>query len=390
MLKVDIVNEWEDIIESDVEKVADYLRNNPVSYIDGAVIKTFENNFAKFVGKKYAVAYSSGTAALYAAISTCECLKNKKIVLSEYSYFGAVYAALENNAMVVLCPFETDTLTIDVKKLEEIIDNDTVAVIVTHIWGNPCDMDKLSELRQKYGIKIISDASHAHGAEWREWKIGGLPCEDIACFSLGKGKLITGGELGVAVTDSLDIYNRLLLIGHPNRVPKALVDDKYKKYSNGYGIKLRPHVAALIIGNEQLKRYDEKLKGNRETNAYLEKRIVEIPGFSKIHSSEYASRVYWKLVIVLDKAYWKDWSTEKVVSMLRERGIILEQFHSYDFAYENDILNNDRYTGRLINESNMTPPDNMLFLPTFVRLKRESLEGIIEAFREVSEERERL
>ena len=76
--------------------------------------------------------------------------------------------------------------------------------------------------------------------------------------------------------------------------------------------------------------------------------------------------------------------------MLRERGIILEQFHSYDFAYENDILNNDRYTGRLINESNMTPPDNMLFLPTFVRLKRESLEGIIEAFREVSEERERL
>ena len=390
MVNVNIVDEWQDITEVDVEKVADYLRNNPVSYIDGEVIKSFENNFARFVGKKYAVAYSSGTAALYAAVSTCGHLENKKVLLSEYSYFGAVYAALENNAKVVLCPFERETLTIDVEKLCEIVDKDTVAIVVTHIWGNPCEMNKLSELREKYGIKIISDASHAHGAEWCEWKIGGLPCEDISCFSLGKGKLITGGELGVAVTDSLDIYNRLLMIGHPNRVPKALTGDEYKRYSNGFGIKLRPHVAALVIGIEQLKRYDEKLKYNRETNGYLERKITEIPGFSKVNSSKYANRVYWKLVVVLDKTYWKDWNTQKIVNMLRERGVILEQFHSYDFAYENDILNNERYTGKLVNESNMMPPDNLLFLPTFVKLKKESLEGIISAFREVSEERGRL
>lgn len=385
MVKVNIVDEWRDITEVDVENVANYLRNNPISYIDGDVIKEFENNFAGFVGKKYAVAYSSGTAALYAAVSTCGQLENKKVLLSEYSYFGTVYAALENNVKVVLCPFERDSLTIDIEKLDEIVDQDTVAIVVTHVWGNPCEMDKLASFREKYGIKVISDASHAHGAEWRSQKIGGLLCEDISCFSLGKGKLITGGELGVAVTDSQELYDRLLMMGHPNRVPKALTGDEFRKYSNGFGIKLRPHVVSLIVGNEQLKRYTEKLKYNRNTNEYLEKMITGIPGFVKIKSSKSAKRVYWKLIVVLDKEYWKDWNTEIIVDMLRERGVILEQFHNYDFAYEKDIANNERYFGKLVNKSNMTPPDNLLFLPTFVKLKEDSLEGIIAAFREVSE-----
>lgn len=389
MNKIDIVDEWKDITEVDESKVVSYLRDNPVSYIDGAVIREFEENFAKFVGKKYAVAYSSGTAAIYAAISTCNQIKSKKVILSEYSYFGAVYAALENGAEVVLCPFDTESLTIDWKRLDSLIDEDTVAVVVTHIWGNPCEMDKLSKIREKYSVNIISDASHAHGAEWDGRIIGGLDCEDISCFSLGKGKLITGGELGVAATDSQELYDRLLMIGHPNRVPKALSGKEYRTFSNGFGIKLRPHALSLVIGNEQLKRYGEKLKYNRCTNQFLESKIIEIDGFSKVKCSIKANRVYWKLIIVLDKEYWKDWDTQTIVNMLRARGVVLEQFHCYDFAYEKDILNNERYSGKLVNMSNMTPPDNLLFLPTFIKLKKESLEGIVAAFKEVSEMRKK-
>lgn len=384
-----ISDNWKDITDEDIHKVAQYMASSPIGCIDGGEMQKFEENFAKFIGKKYAVAYSSGTAALHAAVSACDCIKGKNIILSEYSYLGAVYAALENQAKVILCPFDEETLTIDTDYIEAMIDKDTQAILITHIWGNPCNMDKISHIREKYGVCVISDASHAHGAEWMGQRIGGLECEDISCFSLGKGKLITGGELGVAVTDDEKLYDKLLMIGHPNRVPLALKGNLFSHYSNGYGIKLRPHILSMVIGNSQLEKYPEKMKYNISTNEYLESCICEIPGFKKLKQYESSRRVYWKLLIKLDKEYWKDWTTQYIAELFANRGIGLEQFHNYDFGYEADIEFNKRYDDLLVNKSNMNPPDNIIVLPTMVKLSHESMESIISVFREISELREK-
>lgn len=151
---------WKDIKESDAKKEYNYILNNELSVIDGGILKEFEDKFAKFIGVRYAVAYCNGTDALHAASYACSVKKNTKLILSEYSYHGTVNSVLENRANVCLCNYDKKTLNIDLK------DADTIALIITHCWGNPVDMDKVEELRKKYHLKVISDASHAHGATW--------------------------------------------------------------------------------------------------------------------------------------------------------------------------------------------------------------------------------
>lgn len=157
---------WKDIKESDAKKEYNYILNNELSVIDGGILKEFEDKFAKFIGVRYAVAYCNGTDALHAASYACSVKKNTKLILSEYSYHGTVNSLLENRANVCLCNYDKKTLNIDLKDAEKNIDADTIALIITHCWGNPVDMDKVEELRKKYHLKVISDASHAHGATW--------------------------------------------------------------------------------------------------------------------------------------------------------------------------------------------------------------------------------
>ena len=102
---------------------------------------------------------------------------------------------------------------------------------------------------------------------------------------------------------------------------------------------------------------------------------------------EKASRVYWKLLIRIKKEYWKDWSVEEIVKRLKINGVDTEQFHNYDFKYENDISYNVRYLGQLDNCSNMMPPNDLIFLPTYIDVNKKEMEKIINAFKNVSYER---
>ena len=386
----EIKETWNTIQESDIEKISDYIRNKEISVIDGGILREFEEKFAEFVGAKYAVAYCNGTAALHAASFACGANGSSNFLLSEYSYHGTVNSLLENSSKAYLIDYDSNTLNIDVDKIEESIDENTKGIIITHCWGNPVNMDKIKKIKEKYNIKIISDASHAHGAKWNGKRIGGLDCEDIACFSLGKNKLISAGELGIATTNSKELYDELLFMGHPNRVPDALLTDKYKKYSNGIGNKYRPHVLSMVIALEQLKRYEEKRKNNVNTNIILENEISKIPGFYKIKSYEKAERVYWKLLIGIDRSYWQEISLDKIAKALQAEGLRLEQFHNYNIKEHENIWEHERYKGLVTNNSKLEAPNNMIILPGYVKLEEKDIKSIINCFEKVSKNKEEL
>ena len=281
MMKCDAVirngirEHWQDICDEDISHVAEYLKHSPISVIDGGVLSTFEQKFADFIGVKHAVAYCNGTAAIHAASYAVGASKDFNMIISQYGYHGTVNAVLENDAKVILTDYDRNTLNFDCKMAEKYCE-DAQGLLITHCWGNVVDMDAVQQLKEKYGLKIISDASHAHGAKWRGVNIGATSVEDVACFSLGKNKLISAGELGVAVTDDDEIYDKLLFMGHPNRVPEALVGSKLKIYSNAIGNKYRPHVLAMVLAMSQIDRYSQKRRFNIYTNEYLEKSIESI------------------------------------------------------------------------------------------------------------------
>lgn len=386
-----IKEEWQDISDSDIQEVVEYMKNGELSLIDGGVLSKFEQDFARFVGAKYAVAYCNGTAALHAAEFACGAKKDAEFITSIYSYHGTVISLLEHGCKVKLVGYEKDYLTIDLNEVEKNISDKTVGIVVTHCWGNLVDYKKLDYLKQKYNLKIIIDASHAHGAEFDGLKVGNIPCEDVACFSLGKRKLMTAGELGVAVTNDYEIYQKLLFFGHPNRVPDALdPNSEYRNYINGIGNKFRPHALALVLGINQINKFPQKIESNRKLNNYLCEKINQIDGFYILKSHDGCNRVFWKLQVFVDKVYWKGVSLEKIVEELNKEGLRLEQFHNYNLNENLKIWMHSRYDGQVENLASTKAPDNIVVLPGYIKLSDENVERIVNAFKKVSSKKEKL
>ena len=391
VLKKPIMEKWIDITESDIEKVVEYLRNKPISIINGGVLDEFEKSFASYVGAKYAVAYCNGTAALHAASFACGANSNTNFISSIYSYQGTINSLLENNTRVTLVNYEKDFFTVDIDEVEKNITKDTVGILVTNCWGNLVDYEKLKKLKQKYDLKIIIDSSHSHGACYREKKVGSIECEDVVCFSFGKNKLISAGELGIAVTNDLDLYERLLFIGHPNRVPDKISHNmELKEYTNGIGNKYRPHPLAMVLALEQLKRFDKKIEKNISTNQYLINEISKIKGFYCVNQHKSCKRVFWKLQIFADLEYWKNVPLEKIVKALEAEGLTLQQFHNYNLEENIKLWSYERYSGQIINKSTLDSPNNVIVLPGYVDITKGECLKIVKIFKKISKNKEEL
>lgn len=386
-----IKDEWQDIADEDISDVLNYLKTADLSVIDGGVLTKFEQSFASYIGAKYAVAYCNGTGALHAAAFACGASEGKEFITSIYSYHGTVISLLEHRCNVKLVDFEKDFLTIDLDEVEKHISKNTIGIMVTHCWGNLVDYEKLNYLKNKYNLKVIVDASHAHGSEFNGVKVGNIPCEDIVCFSLGKRKLMSAGELGIAVTNNYDLYQKLLFFGHPNRVPDALdKNSEYRNYINGIGNKFRPHALALVLGINQLKKFPQKIELNKELNNYLSDEINKIDGFYTLKNHNGCSRVYWKLQVFIDEEYWKGIPNEKIINSLKAEGLSLEQFHNYNLSENLKIWSHERYGNLVDNKAKVESPNNIIVLPGYIKLSKENINLIINAFKKVSKNRRKL
>jgi len=152
-------------------------------------------------------------------------------------------------ATPVLVDSELETWNIDVSKIEEKITKNTKAIMVVHIYGHPCDMDPVMKIAKKYNLYIIEDAAEAHGAEYKNKKVGSFG--DISCFSFYANKIITTGEGGMLLTNDEKIYERAKILKDMAFIKKR----RFLHYEIGYNYRMTNMQAA--IGLAQLERIDE-------------------------------------------------------------------------------------------------------------------------------------
>ncbi len=249
------------------------------------VTKAFEQAFAAYVGRTYALSQMNGTSTLWGAYFATGVGPGDEVIHPTYSWIGAVMPAVFLGARPVFCDIDPATLTADPVDIERRITNRTRAISVVHLWGNPVDMDAMLEISEKYGIPVIEDCSHAHGAEWEGKKVGAVG--DIGCFSLGgEGEAAIGvGEGGMIVTDNREYYERALICGHLNRreVVEELTRPEYRALDKTcLGIKFRSHALAMGLGQEQLHKVDEVNTKRRQVLAELYQIVEEIPGLAPL------------------------------------------------------------------------------------------------------------
>ena len=166
---------------------------------EGPFVGEFENKFAKLCGRKYAVAVSSGSAALEIAVHSLGIKKGDEVILPTFTIISCVAPLIRIGAIPVLIDADPLTWNMDVNKIEEKISSKTKAIMAVHIYGLPVDMDPLLSLAKRHGLLVIEDAAEAHGLLYKDRICGSLG--DVSTFSFYPNKLITTGEGGMVLTD---------------------------------------------------------------------------------------------------------------------------------------------------------------------------------------------
>lgn len=172
----------------------------------GPRTKEFEDQFARYVEAKYAVGVNSCTAALHLALKVMD-VEGGEVISSPLTFISTNHAILYNNAIPVFADIEEDTLNIRVDEIEKLVSPNTKAVLVVHYGGHPCNMDPILELAENKNIRVIEDAAHATGAEYKGRKIGSM--SDATCFSFHAVKNLATGDGGMITVNKKEIADRL-------------------------------------------------------------------------------------------------------------------------------------------------------------------------------------
>lgn len=327
----DWTDTWRDLRDEDVEQVTRHLSAGGMSVVSGGILARFEKRFARFAGTRHAVAFNNGTASIYAALWACGVGHGDDVLLCDYGFHGMAAAVLALGARVVPVDCRAGSLTMSSEDLARARTPRSRAILVHSPWGVPADF---AALRQACpDLPLVSDASHAHGATYRGKPVAAWA--DVTCFSLGVQKLITGGELGCAVTDDALLRDRCMVFGHTNRVPKDLQELDWT--GNALGLKLRPHAVALALAYPQIPRFEEKKARLQETCGHLEAALAPhgfvpqvVPGGSQ--------RVWWRIVLRLDEDVFGGVPTEAVEQALRAAGLPVEPNHYWPLLQDQPLF----------------------------------------------------
>lgn len=248
---------------------------NPLSISSNTgIYEQLEKKFSEMIGRKYVLAVSSGTMALYSAYFAVGIQPGDEIICTSFSFHATISPAQFMGAKIIFCDVEPDTGLIDASKIEELITEKTKAVVTNDQWGHPCDKDKIVNICKKHNLFYIEDCSHAHFSSYKGNYSGTFG--DIACWSFQGSKLINGGEGGILATDSFELYERAVLLGHYSwRSILTVKSQKYKEIApTGFGLKLRMHPLAAVIILHELENYADKwVESRNNTLRYFEKEL---------------------------------------------------------------------------------------------------------------------
>lgn len=252
------------IDEKDIQAVIDVLQSDYLT--TGPKVAEFEKKVADYVGAKYAVAVSNGTAALHIACLAAGISEGDEVITSPITFAASSNCVLYCGGTPVFADIDADTYNIDPVQIEKQITDKTKALIPVHYTGQPCDMDAISAIAKKNNLIVIEDAAHALGASYKGKMIGNI--SDMTCFSFHPVKPITTGEGGMVVTDNEELYKRLLLFrSHGITRDEELMTENqggwyYQQLELGYNYRITDISCAL--GCSQMDRIDSFMTKRRE------------------------------------------------------------------------------------------------------------------------------
>jgi perosamine synthetase len=341
----------------------------------GPKVQEFEEKFADYTGAKYAVAVSNCTTALHLAMIVCGIQAGDEVICPSMSFIATANAIRYAGAVPVFAEVLPQSYNLDPIDCERKITPKTKAILLVHQIGMPADIDRFSDLANKYGLKLIEDAACAAGSEYKNKKVGSH--SDLVCFSFHPRKVISTGDGGMITTDRQDYYSRLKLL----RQHGMSVNDRLRHEANtvifedylevGYNYRMTDIQAA--VGIKQLEKLDWIVEQRRRIalryhNAFKHLDFLRLPLEIDGFKSNYQS-----YSIYLDEKC--PISRNQLMERLLANGITTRRgiMNTHrEIAYQNDP-----HTQLSVSENLQ---DNSIIIPLYVPMAEEEIDYIIETF----------
>ena len=346
--------------------ILECLKTNQLT--SGKFIKKFENSFAKFHSKKYGISVSNGTAALEVAIKSLGLKKGSEVIIPNFSIISTAISVIKNNLTPIYVDCELDTWNTSPEKIISKYSRKTKAIIITHIYGLPVNLEKVLKFAKKKNIFIIEDTAEVIGLKYKKNYCGSFG--DISTFSFYANKHITSGEGGMILTNKKKIYQKCKSLKN-----LCFADSYFNRFQHtDLGWNYRMSNIHAAIGEGQFKNLKKivKLKkkiGNIYYNAFKNfKNIIIQP-----NKLSYAENIYWVFGIVLKNKIKN--KRDKIMKKLLKMGIETRPFF---FPMNNQkILKKYNKLNKFKFPNSLYISKNGFYIPSGLGLKKNEINKVI-------------
>ena len=249
--------------EEEVNAVREVLLSG--MYVSGKKVKEFEEKFAEYIGTKYAIATSSGTAALHIALACLDIGPGDEVIVPPMTFFATIEAVLHQNAIPIFADID-ENYCMDPESIEKVITNRTKAIIPVHLFGYSANMKKIMKIARKYDLYVIEDCAQAHGTEYYGKKVGSIG--HIGAFSFFATKNMTTGEGGMITTNDEEVAKKAKMIRSHGMI------DRDNHIILGYNYRMTEMEAAF--GLVQLSKLDKLNEIRIKNSRYLLENLKDI------------------------------------------------------------------------------------------------------------------
>ncbi|MAF43245.1 MAG: hypothetical protein CMI54_03620 [Parcubacteria group bacterium] len=269
------------------KKLRDVLETGMIT--ESKYVKSFERMAARFLGVKHVIATSSGTNALLLVLKSLN-LKGE-VLLPSFTFTSDGHVLLWNRLYPVFVDIDPRTFNMDPDLVEGKIRKKTSAIMPTHVFGNPCDIDKIQKIAKRHSLKVIYDGAHAFGALYKGKPISQFG--DATIFSLTPTKVLTTAEGGLVATNNDRLASKLRLAKHNG--------DSFKRGEEFLGLSARMSEFHAILGIENLKIFKKANKRRLKIVRLYKKLLFQVPGISFQEVYPKNLSVYKDFAIVINK-----------------------------------------------------------------------------------------
>lgn len=307
---------WPIFDNDDVSAVTEIVSSGNWGNPDcGGIVEQVEKEFAAYCGSKYAISCVNGSVSLRLALIACGVKPGDEVILPPYTFIATASVVLEANCVPVFVDIDPNTYNLDSNKIEAAITAKTKAIIPVHFAGQSCDMDAIMAIATKHNLRVIEDAAHAHGGEYKGKKLGSIG--DAGSFSFQSSKNLTCGEGGMVVTDDEELFDMMNSLRNVGRVKGG---QWYEHHNLGCNYRLTQMQAALL--SKQLARLEGQTQLRNENGLYLNTLLEQIDGISPLVRGQGETlHTYHIYIFKYDKTKFNNLPKREFAEMLAAEGV---------------------------------------------------------------------